>query len=68
MLKRFKIYGPIPIITKVTEEDIHENYLRIKMDINELFANERNKINDKITEPNIADKLPTDEQSSFVSF
>ena len=33
-------YKPIPVIAKVTEEDIQENYLRIKQDITDLFKSE----------------------------
>lgn len=40
-----KSYAPLPIIRRVTPLDIHENYLRIKSDIKELFDVELAKVN-----------------------
>lgn len=40
-------YKPIPVIAKVTEEDIQENYLRIKQDITDLFKEELALLNAK---------------------
>ncbi len=39
-----KQYKPIPVISTVTEEDIHESYKRIKQDIEDLFTSELRKI------------------------
>lgn len=40
-------YKPIPVIAKVTEQDIEENYKKIKQDIEELFTGELKKIDDR---------------------
>ncbi|PWS28494.1 conjugal transfer protein TraG [Pedobacter yonginense] len=37
-------YKPIPIVKQVSETDIHENYLQIKSDIDEIFKVELKKI------------------------
>ena len=55
------------MIAKVTEEDIQENYLRIKTEISDLIANELNQFNDENIDSENSDKFPTDEQSNTVS-
>jgi hypothetical protein len=40
-------YKAIPVIAKVTEQDIEENYKKIKQDIEELFTIELKKIDDR---------------------
>lgn len=60
-------YRPIPVIEKVTEEDVQENYKRIKREVEELINNELEKLNEYqeangqplIDEPKKQD-LPTD--------
>ncbi|WP_276348125.1 conjugal transfer protein MobC [Daejeonella sp. JGW-45] len=42
--KEEKAYNDIPVIAKVTPEDIQENYIRIKQDIEELFKDELKKL------------------------
>ncbi|NQX39090.1 TraM recognition site of TraD and TraG [Pedobacter steynii] len=40
-------YRPLPFIQQVTAEDVRENYLKIKRDVNELLKNELQKIKTK---------------------
>lgn len=53
-------YKPIPVIAKVTEQDVEENYKKIKQDIEELFRSELKKIDDSKPKE---EKPPTKEHS-----
>ncbi|TCC82825.1 hypothetical protein [Pedobacter hiemivivus] len=47
-IKASSIYNkPIPVIARVTDQDIEENYKKIKQDIEELFTSELKKIDDR---------------------
>ena len=41
-------YKPIPVIAEVSEEDIQENYKKIKQDIEELFISELKKLDNML--------------------
>ncbi|RNL51772.1 conjugal transfer protein MobC [Pedobacter jejuensis] len=58
-------YKPIPVVANVSDEDVKENYKRIKQDIEELFAKELGLISDKEDKRNsIIQKADDNEQSS----
>lgn len=41
-------YKPIPVIAEVSEEDIQENYRKIKQDIDDLFNSELKKLDNML--------------------
>ncbi|MGY4383918.1 hypothetical protein ACVWYN_000944 [Pedobacter sp. UYP24] len=58
-------YRAIPVIAKVTEQDIEENYKKIKQDIEELFTIELKKIDDrKPKEEEKPEESPKKEENS----
>ncbi|GGI25143.1 hypothetical protein GCM10008119_16180 [Pedobacter mendelii] len=58
-------YKPIPVVANVSDEDVKENYKRIKQDIEELFAKELGLISEKEDKRNsIILKADDNEQSS----
>lgn len=60
-------YKPIPIISKVSEEDIQENYLKIKQDIESLFQVELKKIDDRKPKEDKVEPQPADETKTPVN-
>lgn len=58
-------YKPIPLVAHVTEEDVKENYIKIKQDIEELLAKELGLIGKKEDKQNsIIQKADDNDQSS----
>jgi hypothetical protein len=55
-------YKPIPVIAKVTHEDVHENYLKIKKEIRLLIASELEKLTAREVKPVLEKKKTVKKQ------
>lgn len=61
-------YVPIPIVQYITEEDIQENYLKIKNEVSEIFKSELRKLDEENSKESINPELLNDSSNNGISF